>query len=97
VTVQFSRFPARIVTSDGMVVRKAGIVVVDGRARVAERRGDVQVILDRADVARVERLPNRNTEVEFADGTLWTVSKGDGCSCKSPLRAWYTQALAGAV
>lgn len=95
-TVQFSRFPARVVTSTGERVDPGAIVVTGNRAVVARKAPDAPVVLDRADVVRVERTISRATEIEFADGEVWTVTKGQGCSCGSPLKRWYTEQLRAA-
>lgn len=89
----FSRFPARVLFSDGRLLRKAAVIVAGGRARVAEKQGDVQVVLDRDDVETVERLADRTTLVTFADGATLRIGKGDGCSCGSPLKTWWQAAL----
>jgi hypothetical protein len=90
----FARFPARVQFSDGRLLRKAAVVVHGGRARVAEVAGDgVDVLLDRADVRTVERLPDRTTLVTFDDDATIRVGKGQGCSCGSPLKTWYSMTL----
>lgn len=90
--VTYSRFPAAV-SSARRHERRAAIVVIDGTARVAvlvPGRG-VQVVEEFAvaDVATV----NRVTTLTEPDGTSWTVGKGDGCGCGSPLRSWYREAL----
>lgn len=96
--IQFSRFPARVDTSDGRTFKKTGVVVSNGHAQVAEQTGGrVDLVLDRAGVTRVERQINRNTVITFDDGSTWTVSKGQGCSCGSPLKRWFTQVLRAAA
>lgn len=95
-TVAFSRFPARVQTSDGQRLDPAAVVVEGDRAFVAVDKRNPRVALERGDVVRVERLISRNTEVEFADGSVWTVSKGQGCSCGSPLKRWYSERLRAA-
>lgn len=90
----FSRFPARVLFSDGRLIRKAAVVIDErGRARVAEKAGDVQVVVDRSDVETVERLADRTTLVTFAGGDTLRIGKGAGCSCGSPLKTWWTAAL----
>lgn len=92
--MEFSRFPARVQFSDGRLLKKAAVVVAGGRARVAERAGAaVTVVADRADVESVERQPDRTTVVAFADGSSIRVGKGEGCSCGSPLKTWFSALL----
>lgn len=89
----YDRFPARVLFSDGRLLRKAAVIVRDGRARVAEKAGDVQVVLDRRDVESIEQQPDRTTVVTFAGGDTIRIGKGDGCSCGSPLKTWYVAEL----
>lgn len=94
---EFARFPARVLFSDGRLLRKAAVVIAGGRAQVAEKAGSsVTVVADRSDVASIERLADRTQLVTFADGATLRIGKGDGCSCGSPLKVWYSQALRGA-
>lgn len=89
----YSRFPARVLFSDGRLLRKTAVVIAGGRVRVAEKAGDVQVVLDRSDVETVEKLADRTVLVTFAGGDTIRIGKGDGCSCGSPLKTWYHQTL----
>lgn len=92
----FAKFPARVQFSDGRLLRKAAVVVAGDRARVAERAGDsVDVLLDRGDVRTIETLPDRTVLVTFYDDETIRVGKGQGCSCGSPLKTWYSQVLRG--
>jgi hypothetical protein len=92
--VVFSRFPARLQVDDGRLYRKAGVVVTEHRFLAAERVGSgVSVVFDRSDVSEVEKLPDRTTVVRFADGGSVRIGKGDGCSCGSPLKTWWSQQL----
>lgn len=93
----FARFPARVLFSDGRLLKKAAAVIAGGQARVAEKAGDgVTVVAERSDVASIERLADRTTLVSFADGSTWRIGKGEGCSCGSPLKTWYSQQLRAA-
>lgn len=95
----FTRYPARVVSNDGALTlnRAAVIVYGDGRAVAAVmtgqggRSGDVEVVAELAN-ATVRKNPNRTATVKAADGTTWTVSRGDGCGCSSPLSRWLTAA-----
>lgn len=91
--VTFSRFPARLVTSAGQRHDPAAVVVTGERVVVAVDKRSPRVVADRRDVVRVERLISRATEIEFADGEVWTVTKGQGCSCSSPIKRWYGDRL----
>lgn len=89
---QYSRFPAAV-KSDRRAERRAAIVVRDGVATLAvivPRQG-VQVV-ETFEVDRIETA-NRITMLVEPDGTTWTVGKGDGCGCASPLRTWYNAQL----
>lgn len=92
--MEFSRFPARVKVSDGRTLDPTAIVLAGNRVRVAERRGnEAPVVLERDDVTSTERLPDRTQLITCADGTTLRVGKGKGCSCGSPLKSWYSQAL----
>lgn len=93
---EFAKFPAAVTFSDGRRLRKTAVVVAGERVRVAELIGrTVNVLVDRGDVTAAERQPDRTTLVTCADGSTLRVGKGDGCSCGSPLKVWYSQALRG--
>lgn len=89
--VDFARFPARIVASDGSIYDPAAILVSDKVARVARRLPNQQAdeLPDFGVVTSWEKLPNRDTIVRFVDGSTLTVGRGAGCSCSSPLKTWY--------
>lgn len=96
---QFTRYPARVVSGDGALHlnRAAVILYADGKAVAAVmtgqggRSGDVEVVAELAD-ATVTKNPDRTATIAAADGTTWTVSRGDGCGCSSPLSRWLTAA-----
>lgn len=91
--VSYSRFPAAVL-SDKRRERKAAVIVSAGVARVAvlvPGQG-VQVVEEFA-VASIAPQPNRETQLVAEDGTVWTVGRGDGCGCGSPLRTWYNKSL----
>lgn len=94
----FARFPARVLFSDGRLIKKGAVVVANGRARIAEQTPSkvVNQLLD-AEVESVERLADRTTLLTFPDGLTARIGKGEGCSCGSPLKTWYSQALRGAA
>lgn len=91
----FARFPARVLFSDGRLLRKAAVVVREsGVVQVAERAGGgVSVVFDSDRVEGVERQPDRTTLITLDGGLTLKVGKGDGCSCGSPLKTWYSQRL----
>lgn len=85
--IEFQKFPARVEMSDGRTYPKTGIVVADGIAYMGWLAGDVKTE-HRRGVQSIERLGQR-TVLHFDDGGTWTISKGAGCSCGSPLKRWY--------
>lgn len=90
----YTRYPARVAGTDGLQVNRAAVLVrADGTALVAVlsggTRGDVQVV-GQLDGATVRKNPNRTATLTAADGTEWTVARGDGCGCSSPLSRWLT-------
>jgi hypothetical protein len=97
----YSRFPARVLTSDGTELNRCAVVVIDGHAQIAVQRPSggmgaadgIQTIatLDGAVLASA----GAKSRLEAPDGQWWEVSEGDGCGCRSPLQAWYAKALAG--
>lgn len=96
-TVDYSRFPARVTLSDGTTYDPCA-VVVDGtgkRARFASRRPDqsAREQLGHDDLVSYEQQPNRDWVITFGDGTTWTVAPGEGCSCGSPLKNWFSQVV----
>lgn len=88
----YSRFPAAVASAKRHE-RKAAVIVAEGVARVAvlvPGQG-VQVVEEFA-VTEITTA-NRATTLIEDDGTEWTVGRGDGCGCGSPLRTWYNQQL----
>lgn len=86
--IDYSRFPAAV-TSDRRRERRAAVIVKDGTARVAVVvPGQGVQIVEEFAVADVVTA-NRVTTITGQDGTAWTIDKGDGCGCHSPLRTWY--------
>lgn len=100
-TVSFNRFPALVSTSDGTVVNRAAVVVIDRVARCAVEKpsesafegAGVSVLVEMADVEVVST--GRAAVLEGLDGQRWTVEPGDGCGCTSPLSRWYAAQLKG--
>lgn len=94
----YSRFPARVKFSDGRLLKKAAVVVNGSRLQIAEVAGaQLVVVEDRTDVLSLEPQPDRTMVVKLADGSERQVGKGAGCSCGSPLKTWYSQALRAAT
>jgi hypothetical protein len=98
--IAYSRFPASVVTSDGTTTHRGAVVVIDGDASLAVqvRSGDfhadeVQVIATLTGVTVGN--PGPSVTLTGDDGQTWQISEGDGCSCRSPLLAWYQMALRG--
>lgn len=89
----FARFPARVRFADGRLMKKAAVVVRGDSARVAELAAGGVREESREHIASVETNPDRTTTVTFEDGSTWRIGKGEGCSCGSPLKTWYSQAL----
>lgn len=91
----YTRFPARVSGPDGLAVNRAAVVVhADGRAIVAvlsRGRSGTPEEVARLEGVTVEKHPNRTATLTSSDGTVWTVERGDGCGCKSPLSAWLNQ------
>lgn len=83
-------FPARVATPDGSF-DKAKVFVYDGTATVWQ-------VVDRrvVEVTRLEGVESyreqpgegmrKATVLVAQDGTEWTVTKGAGCGCSSPLK-----------
>ena len=99
--LQFSRYPAMVSTSDGTVVNRSVVVVIDGHAQLAVQMphqyhepGGVQVIATLDDVT-VEKVNRHKTTLTAADGQSWTVGEGDGCSCRNALTDWLRQQIKG--
>ena len=95
-TLNYSRFPALVKTSDGTSINRAAVVVIDGHAELAVERpkrdhadgGGVLVIAALDDVT-VEQQNRREVILRASDGQTWSVGVGDGCSCRSALGDWY--------
>lgn len=89
------RFPASVRDmASGHTWRKTAVVIRDGKFTFAERVGaapEATVVMADAEVAEVWRLMNRSVLVRLLDGSEWLIGKGDGCSCGSPLKRWYSQ------
>lgn len=87
----YARWPARVDTGT-FSHNRAAVVISGSTARIgvldASKKG-VDVVAERHDVVEVAPHISRRIFVRFADGTEWTVERGDGCSCKSALRQWY--------
>ena len=99
--VAFSRYPAMVRTSDGTPVNRSAVVVVDGRALLAVESpkrdpydgGGVQVIATLDDVTVAPS--RREATLTAADGQTWTVTQGDGCSCRNALSEWLGAQIRG--
>jgi hypothetical protein len=89
----YSRFPARVLTSDGTELNRCAVVVIDGRARIAVQSpsgamGAADAIQTIAELdGAVLALAGAKSRLEAPDGQWWEVSEGDGCGCRSPLQA----------
>ena len=100
-TVSYSRFPASVTTSDGTVVNRAAVVVVDGRAELAVQpprshtEPDRILVLATLDDVTVEPQTRREVTLRAADGQTWQVGVGDGCGCRSSLSEWFRNRLKG--
>lgn len=100
-TLLFSRFPARVTTSDGTSLNRCAVIVLDGHAELAVQRPGADV--HNADVVQVIATMDGVTLGDFAreatltaeDGQWWKVGEGDGCGCRSPLQTWYAMRIAG--
>ena len=99
--MQYSRFPARVRSSDGSVdVNRAAVVVIDHRAEVAVlaphspfEASDVTVIATLEDVS--VGVPDAGVmTLTGEDGVTWEVSQGDGCGCRSALSSWFADRIA---
>lgn len=92
--VTYSRFPASV-SGPGIETRRAAIIVRDGFANIAYAttpKGRNVEATATFQVDEVVRTPSRAIILRGPEGE-WTVTSGDGCGCKSPLKTWYTGQL----
>lgn len=98
--LNYNRFPAAVVTSDGQSFNRCAVVVIDGHAElgVQGRGGDFAAdevhtvaTLDGVTVGPAGPMVLLTGD----DGRTWEVRDGDGCGCRSPLQAWYGRAIQG--
>lgn len=91
--MSYDRFPVRVTTPDGVIDRARFAYLDDGVARVyVEGPGRTVVEIATLEEAKLTTRGRRTWTVTSADGsTTWTVEKGAGCGCGSPLRSFRPQ------
>jgi hypothetical protein len=86
-------YPAAVTTSPTLTIDRCKLIVQDGVATVWQ-------VVDRqiTEVARLENVvgqgvSGRSTLLRAEDGTIWSVAKGNGCGCGSPLKRWMPEGV----